>query len=89
MAECARAAAGGLDGQADDFRRGDEADAGGCDGDSEAGSDETKDGEPVGGLLNDLRTEAVLFAEGEGLFKGVYPGAARIVDERVVTKSGG
>jgi hypothetical protein len=40
VAEGAGAAAAALDGQADDFWGGDEADAGGGDRDSEAGADE-------------------------------------------------
>ena len=80
---------GAAQGEADDVRGGDAADAGGGDGDAEAGADECEDSEPVGGFLNDLGTEAVLFEEGEGFFEGAGAGAARVVDEGVAAEGGG
>lgn len=65
------------------------ADAGGGDGDAEAGGDEAQDGEPMGGFLDDVRTKAVLFEEGQGLFEGADAGGARVVDEGLVAQVGG
>jgi putative acetyltransferase len=43
----------------------------------------------VGGLLDDVRAEAVLFEEGEGLFEGAGSGGGGVVDEGLVAKGCG
>jgi len=70
----------------DDVGFGDAADAGGSDGDAEACSDEGENGEPLRSFLDDVRAEAVLFAEGDGFVVGEGSGSWREEDEGFVAK---
>jgi hypothetical protein len=72
-----------------DVRLGDAADAGGSDGDAEACSDEGEDGEPLWGFLNDVRAEAVFFAERDGLPVGEASRRGGEEDEGLVAELGG
>jgi hypothetical protein len=56
--------------RADDVGLGDAADAGGSDGDAEACSNEGENGEPLRSFLDDVRAEAMFFAEGDGFVVG-------------------
>ena len=89
LAENESAAGLSLQGEADDFRGVDVGDTGRRDGDAEAGSDETEDGEPVGGFLRDLGAEAVFFEESEGLLEGAGSCEPWVVDEGLFSESGG
>jgi hypothetical protein len=72
---------------ADDVGCGDLLDAGGCDGNSQACSDESHDGKPLRRLLDDAWAEAVLLAEGDGLFVGKFSGGGREEDEGLATET--
>ena len=60
--------------RADDVGLGDAADAGGSDGDAEACSNEGENGEPLRSFLDDVRAEAMFFAEGDGFVVGEASG---------------
>ena len=75
--------------RADDVGLGDAADACRSDGDAEARSDESEDGEPLRGFLNDVRTKAVFFAEGYGLLVGEGSGGGGEEDEGLVAELSG
>jgi hypothetical protein len=70
----------------DDVGLGDAADAGWSDGDAEACSDEGENGEPLRSFLDDVRAEAVLFAEGDGFVVGEGSGSWGEEDEGFVAK---
>ena len=72
-----------------DVGLGDAANAGGSDGDAEACSDEGENGEPLRGFLDDVRAEAVFFAEGDGLLVGEASGGRGEEDEGFVAELSG
>lgn len=73
----------------DDVGCGDLLDAGWSDGDSEAGTDESQDGQPLRRFLYDARAEAVFFAERDRLFPGEFSGGGGEEDEGLIAEMAG
>jgi hypothetical protein len=69
-----------------DIGFGDTPNAGGSDGDTEACSDQGENGQPLRGFLDDMRAEAVFFAEGDGLLVREASGYGGEEDEGLVAE---